>query len=165
MTDSHTVTLLMTEFVTHDTKRFLVTKPDGFDYDAGQGVEMAINTPRWKDEWRPFTPTSLQRDKVLEFIIKGYPDHDGVTEQLHGLEPGAELLLSDVFGTIKYQGPGVFIAAGAGITPFIAICREQHEQNKIEGSTLLFTNKTPADVILERELRHYFGDRCLMTCT
>ena len=33
------------------------------------------------------------------------------------------------------------------------------------GCRLLYANKTPADVICEKELRHYLGERCILTCT
>lgn len=29
----------------------------------------------------------------------------------------------------------------------------------------MFSNKTPADIICEKEFRHYLGDRCILTCT
>ncbi|WP_096527034.1 FAD-binding oxidoreductase [Candidatus Nitrosoglobus terrae] len=162
---TYTVTLLMAEFVTHDVKRFIIEKPSLLNYQPGQGVELIINQPQWKDKGRAFTPTSLKEDKVLEFIIKKYPDHHGVTEKLHSLQPGAELLISDPFGTITYQGPGVFIAGGAGITPFMAIIRELARNHQLAKHSLIFSNKTPADIICEQEFRFYFGERCLLTCT
>ena len=165
MAERHTVTLLMSEFVTHDVRRFVVSKPPGFAFEPGQGVELAINESPWQDEARPFTPTSLIDDGVLEFIIKRYSDHEALTRALHGLTPGAELLLSEPFGTISYQGPGVFLAGGAGITPFMAILRERARAAELEGNSLIFSNKTPADIICEKELRHYLGDRCILTCT
>jgi len=165
MAERHTVTLLMSEFVTHDVKRFLVSKPPGFSFEPGQGVELAIKESPWQDEARPFTPTSLNGDGVLEFTIKRYSDHEGVTRALHGLSPGEELLLSEPFGTISYQGPGVFLAGGAGITPFMAILRERAHAAELDGNTLIFSNKTPADVICEKELRHYLEERCILTCT
>lgn len=162
---NHSVNLLMSQFVTHDVKRFIVSKPAGFSIVPGQGVELAINRPGLSGQGRPFTPTGLAADKVLEFTIKAYPDHAGVTQALHQLEPGAELLMSEPFGTINYQGPGVFIAGGAGITPFLAILRELMRRGKLDGQTLIFSNKTPRDVICEKELRHLLGDRCLLICT
>jgi ferredoxin-NADP reductase len=165
MADPHRVTLLMSEFVTHDVRRFLVSKPPGFSFEAGQAVELAINRSPWQQERRPFTPTSLVDDGVLEFTIKRYPDHQGVTEALHGLSSGAELLLSEPFGTISYKGPGVFLAGGAGITPFVAILRERARASKLDHHTLIFSNKTPTDIICEKELRDYFGKRCILTCT
>ena len=165
MSEQYDATLLMSEFVTHNVKRFVVTKPAAFDYRPGQGVELAIDHPDWRDEGRPFTPANLVTDNALEFVIKKYPSHNGVTEQLHQLESGAKLLLSPAFGTIAYRGPGVFLAGGAGITPFLAILREQMREGAIGDSTLIYSNKTPDDVICEKELRHYLGDRCVLTYT
>lgn len=165
MAKQHSVKLLMREFVTRDVQRFIVSRPDNFIFKAGQGVELTINHPDWQAEGRPFTPTSLVDDGVIEFMIKAYPSHGGVTQQLHQLTPGAELLMSEPFGTISYQGPGVFIAGGAGITPFIAILRQHWRSGSMEQNSLIFSNKTPADVLCERELRHYMQDRCILTCT
>lgn len=162
---NHTVTLLMSQFVTHDVKHFIVSKPEGFSIVPGQGVELAVNQPGLQEQGRPFTPTGLAGDQVLEFTIKAYPDHAGVTQALHQLEPGAELLMSEPFGTIRYEGPGVFIAGGAGITPFLAILRDLAGKGELDGQTLIFSNKTPRDVICERELRHVLGGRCILTCT
>ena len=162
----YTSTILMTEFVTHDVKRFILSRPENFEFKPGQGIKFVINEPAWqKEEGHPFTPTSLQDDRVLEFMIKKYPADKGVTERLHSLEPGAEILLSEAFGTITYKGEGTFIAAGAGITPFVAIFRMLSREGKIGGNSLLFSNKTPADIICETELRHYLGSRCILTCT
>jgi ferredoxin-NADP reductase len=162
---NQTVTLLMSQFVTHDVKHFILTKPAGFAWTPGQGVELAIDLPGLRDQGRPFTPTCLAADQVLEFTIKAYPDHGGVTQALHRLEPGAQLLVSESFGTISYQGPGVFIAGGAGITPFLAILRSLAREGRLDGHGLIFSNKTPADVICEKELRHLLGERCILTCT
>ena len=162
---NHSVNLLMSQFVTHDVKHFIVSKPDGFSIVPGQGVELAINQPGLRERGRPFTPTGRDADRVLEFTIKAYPAHAGVTQALHQLEPGAELLMSEPFGTISYQGPGVFIAGGAGITPFLAILRGLARKGELDKQTLIFSNKTPADVICEKELRHLLGERCLLTCT
>lgn len=162
---NHTVTLLMSQFVTHDVKHFIVSKPEGFSIVPGQGVELAVNRLELREQSRPFTPTGLAGDRVLEFTIKAYPDHAGVTQALHQLEPGAELLMSEPFGTIRYEGPGVFIAGGAGITPFLAILRDLAGKGELDRQTLIFSNKTPRDVICERELRHVLGERCILTCT
>jgi len=109
---------------------------------------------------------NLAEDRVIEFTIKGYPEHRGVTKALHGLKPGSRLLMSVSFGTIHYQGRGTFIAGGAGITPFMAILRELASTGDLDGHSLIFANKTPADIICEKELRHYLGVvRCRFLCT
>lgn len=159
------VTLLMSQFVTHDVKHFIVSKPEGFSIVPGQGVELAIDQPDWREQGRPFTPTGLADDRVLEFTIKAYRDHTGVTQALHRLAPGAGLLMSEPFGTIRYEGPGVFIAGGAGVTPFLAILRDLAARRELDSQSLIFSNKTPRDVICEKELRHALGERCILTCT
>lgn len=161
----HTTTLLLREHVTHDVKRFVVERPEGFEWSPGQGVEMALDEEGWREEGRPFTPTSHPDDRVLEFTIKGYPEHEGVTHRLHQLRPGATLHVSEPFGTLTDRGPGVFLAGGAGLTPFLAILRHRADRGELGDSTLIFANKTRDDVICEKELRHHLGERCILTLT
>ncbi len=161
----YSATLLMSGFVTHDTRRFVVSRPEGLSFEPGQGVELAIDREPWKGQGHPFTPTCLPGDQVLEFTIKRYPESDGFTVALHDLEPGAPLSLSESFGTITYRGPGVFIAAGAGITPFLAILRRLADQGTLDGHRLFYSNKTEADLICGQELRHYLGEQALFTYT
>jgi predicted ferric reductase len=94
---------------------------------------VSINTPNLKTK-RPFTFTSLNDNDYLEFIIKIYDSNDGVTE-LGKLKQGDELLIHDVWGAIEYK-EGVFIAGGAGVTPFIAILRQLQAENKIANNKL-----------------------------
>jgi ferredoxin-NADP reductase len=152
------VKLLFSEFETHDTKRFLFEKPDGYEFTPGQATEVHLSQEEWEDEGRPFTFTSSQTDLLLEFFIKKYPEHDAVTKRLHELKPGDSINLSAVWGTITYHGPGTFLAAGAGVTPFIAILRDLKRKGTLEGNSLIFSNKCHADIILEREFRHMFTD-------
>lgn len=158
--------ILQTEFVTHDVKRFVVKKPKGFRCEPGQAVKLALDSGDLRHEERPFSPTSLPDDEILEFTIKRYPERDRVTEALHRCNAGDGLLISKrAFGTITYQGPGVFIAGGAGLTPLLAIIRQLGAAGELDGQTLVFSNDTPRDVICEKELRAAFGERCFLTCT
>jgi ferredoxin-NADP reductase len=149
----HIVKILTAEFVTHNVKRFVVEKPLGYEFIAGQATEVAINKPGHEKEFRPFTFTSIPGTVNLEFIIKIYTGHDGMTEKLLAVTAGDELLLGEVFGSIGFAGPGLFIAGGAGITPFISIFRQLKTDNRLAGNTLLFANKTEADIILKDELK------------
>ncbi len=151
------VKIISIQEVAHNVRRFRLEKPAGYTFIPGQATQISINKPLWRDEKRPFTFTSLKEDPYLEFTIKRYPDHHGVTDQLHQLAPGDELVLRDVWGAIEYKGPGYFIAGGAGITPFLAILHQLHKEEKLQGNTLFFSNKTSADVIDEQELRTMLG--------
>ena len=96
------VAILKTEMVTHNVRHYRVEKPKNFHFGPGQATEVSIDKDGWRDEKRPFTFTSLQNDDTLEFTIKSYRDHPGVTNALWGLEAGDRLLLRDVWGTIQY---------------------------------------------------------------
>ncbi|MGH6897477.1 MAG: FAD-binding oxidoreductase [Geminicoccaceae bacterium] len=161
----HPVTILKVEPVTHDVRRFTVAKPEGFRFEPGQATLVSINRPEWQKEKRPFTFTSLNEWPELEFTIKIYSDHGGVTNALGGLEPGDELVIRKPWGTIQYQGPGTFIAGGAGVTPFIAILRQLTKDGKLAGNTLLFSNKTSRDIILRDEFEAMAGLACVFTVT
>ena len=159
------VRILMTEFVTHDVKRFIVEKPKGYAFLPGQATLLSIPKPKWESEFREFSFTSMNQDQVLEFIVKAYSDHNGFTKQLHTLEPGDELTVHAPFGTILYNGKGVFLAGGAGITPFIAILRHLYKTNQLKGNKLIFSNKESKDIILEKEFRQLLGEDLVLTLT
>jgi ferredoxin-NADP reductase len=156
-----TVRILKSEFITPDVKRFVVTKPPGLTFEPGQGCMLAIDQDVWRDMWRAFTFTSLPEGRTLEFIVKIYNERQGVTQMMGLLRKDDMLLLKDVFGTITYKGPGTFFAAGAGITPFISIFRDLHKKKQLKGCTLIYSNRTVHDVILDRELSRLLGKRYL----
>ncbi len=144
--------------VTHDVMKIVTEKPDGYKFTPGQATEIAINKKGWLEEKRPFSFTCLPNNDYLEFTIKTYPEHKGVTNELMKLKKKDELILHEVFGAISYTKEGVFIAGGAGITPFISIFRHLQKQNKIGNNVLLFANKTQADIVLEQEFNKMLGD-------
>src|SRR5262249_39578848 len=123
----------------------------------GQATELAILKPGLEKERRPFTFTNLPEAEHLEFMIKIYTGHQGMTENLLNVNAGDEFMLHDVFGTIRYKGPGLYLDAGAGITPFISIFRQLKKQNNLQGTTLLFANRTLDDVIAKSELTQLLG--------
>jgi ferredoxin-NADP reductase len=140
-------------------------KPDGYSFHPGQATDLSIHQPGLEEETRPFTFTALADKPYLEFTIKRYPDHHGITDRLHQLTPGDELILRDVWGAIEYRGPGYFIAGGAGITPFIAILRNLHAKKKAAGNKLFFSNKTSSDIIYKEELENILGTDAVFILT
>jgi len=155
--EEHVVKIIRIEQVTHDVKRFQVERPEGYSFVPGQATEVSINTRELVLEKRPFTFTSINSNPYLEFTIKIYPSHHGITNELGKLKEGDELMIGEVWGAINYKGKGVFIAGGAGVTPFISILRDLQSKNDISGNTLVFANKTKSDIILEAEFKSLLG--------
>ncbi len=159
------VKILDTIPVTHNVRHYRVERPKGFKFTPGQATELSIDRTGWEDKKRPFTFTSLPDDDVLEFTIKSYFDHTGVTNQLWSLGAGDSLILRDAWGTIQYRGQGTFIAGGAGVTPFIAILRHLNATGKIAGNRLIVSNQTEKDIILRDEFEAMKGLDIIWTVT
>jgi ferredoxin-NADP reductase len=157
--EEHILKIRSIRNATHDVLRITLDKPSGYSFVPGQATEVAINKEEWKEERRPFTFTCLPSDDHLEFTIKTYPTRKGVTNALRDLKPGDELILHDVWGAISYKGEGVFIAGGAGVTPFIAIFRDLNSKKQIGGNSLIFANKTRADIIDEADFKKMLGSK------
>jgi hypothetical protein len=148
---SHTITLRKIEPVTHDSYRLVFDRPEGYDFTPGQATDMALDRDGWREETRPFTFTSQPEDPALEFTIKTYPEHAGVTREIATLVPGETVRIGGPWGAIHDAGPGIFIAGGAGVTPFIPILRRRARDGTLAGTHLIFANRTEDDIILREE--------------
>jgi ferredoxin-NADP reductase len=155
---AQTVKIISVEHLTHDVLRIVAEKPTGLNFIVGQAVDISLHKQGWEQELRAFTFTSLPEDEHIEFTIKTYPSHNGVTQQLLSSTKGDELIIHDIFGDISYKGEGIFIAGGAGVTPFVAILKQLEKENKVGHNKLIFANKTKADIILEDKFCQLLGD-------
>lgn len=140
-------------------------KPAGYNFSPGQATEVALQYEGWEKEKRPFTFTCLPQDNYLEFTIKTYEAHQGVTKRIATIAPGDEFEIGDSWGTIDYKGEGVFIAGGAGVTPFLSILRDLQQKGKLGSNQLICSNKFEDEIICFDELKSMLGGRFLNTIT
>jgi ferredoxin-NADP reductase len=150
---THTLTLQDIRHVTHDTVHLTFDRPEGYDFRAGQANRWGLDVEGMRDAAKPFTITSLPDEPRLEFVVKTYPvaqhpEHDGVTERIGKMEAGERIFVGDPYGDIRDEGPGVFVAGGAGVTPFIPILKARRREGTLGGCTLLYSNKAERDIIL-----------------
>jgi ferredoxin-NADP reductase len=153
----HIVKIKSIKHITHDVIKIVTDKPRHYNFTPGQATEISVNKEGWIKEKRPFTFTCLPQHDYLEFSIKTYPSHKGVTNELLQLKKNNELILHDVFGAIAYKSEGIFIAGGAGVTPFICIFRDLQSKKLIGNNKLIFANKTKGDIILAEEFKTLLG--------
>lgn len=151
------LTILASEFITPDTKRFVTTKPKDFVFTPGTALLLSINTPEYEDIVRPYSITSINNVDYLEFIIKSYPDGK-FSQKVTSLNAGEKFLVHGDASGVKFRGPGIFIAGGSGITAFISIIRALHASNNMRNVGLLYSAQSPQDVILGKELKDIFGE-------
>lgn len=155
----NTIKIKSIQHITHDVLQIVTEKPTHFKFIPGQATELSINKEGLKNEKKPFTFTSIPDSELLEFTIKTYPSHKGFTNEILKLKINDELILHDVFGAIVYKGEGVFIAGGAGVTPFISIFRNLQSKNEIGNNALIFANKKKEDIILDQEFKKILGKK------
>ncbi len=153
------VKILKKEQLTHDVVRMTLERPRDYFFSAGQGIDFKLpHIDSVRDKVSPFTFTGLNSDQHLQLTTKCYVSHHGITEQiLNTLKVGDEVVISEPFDTVALKGPGVFIAGGTGVTPFIAILRQLKVEGKLAGNSLFFFNKTKADTFMEDEFRSLLG--------
>ena len=161
----HSVRIRKIEKITHNVRRYTLEKPAGFKFEPGQATDVSIDREGFREKKNPFTFTALNDWDHLEFTIKSYFDHDGVTRALWELSEGDRLIIRDPWGTITYKGPGTFIAGGAGVTPFIAILRQLQADGKLDGHRLIVSNKREDDIILRSEFEAMANDGLDVTWT
>lgn len=155
------IKIISIKYLNHDVLEIKTKKPKDYSFNPGQATDVAIFKDDWKEEKRPFTFTNLPSDDHLQFTIKTYPSHNGVTEQLAKLKKGDELTVGEAYGAIAFKGNGMFISGGAGITPFISILKALEKKNSLRGNSLLFANKTTKDIFLQETLESFLGSNYL----
>lgn len=156
---NYTSTVLNKTWITHNVFQLSIEKPSSFIYQLGQAVEIALykGTEFLKG---PFTITSIyEKDDDLQFIIKAYPEHHGISIALSKLKVHDTVFITEPWDSFSYNGTGIFIAAGSGITPFVPLLRLLKEKNKIEGHSVIFANRRERDIILNKELNEILGNR------
>ncbi|MBM3232588.1 flavodoxin reductase [Candidatus Pacearchaeota archaeon] len=163
MAKEHIVIIEEIVDVSNNVKRFRLDKPPGFKFIPGHSV--MISLPENIKDSHPFSFTSTNDDSYLEFHIKKYNSPGNFTSRLHSLKPGDSLILSDQFGSIRYTKPGLMIAAGQAITPFIAILRQLKRDNSLTGNTLLHSVSRRDDLFLENELKSFLGNNYIIALT
>ncbi|MDY6836337.1 MAG: FAD-dependent oxidoreductase [Thermodesulfobacteriota bacterium] len=139
---------------THDVKTFELKPQEPIAFTPGQYFLVSILSDEdLKDEWRPMTFTSLPWDKHITFAAKRM---GRITHALHELPVGAQLRLKGPKGESlnfdeSIKEDLVFLAGGSGITPCLSIIRYVIAKDLRNKMLLLFSNKSPKDIIYREE--------------
>ncbi|MEM6898205.1 MAG: FAD-binding oxidoreductase [Pseudomonadota bacterium] len=136
-----------------NTYQLRFQRDEPFDWKPGQAVRLAFVGSHEHVGSRLSTPISLPGDDHLDFIVKVYPDGNGFTEKLPSIRAGQSFRLTPAYGTLFDRGPGVLVAGGSGITPFLSILRSRlDETGTLDGYKLIYCNQRYQDIVLKEEL-------------
>lgn len=155
------VSILKINRITQDVKLFTIEKPKSYTFKPGEHASISLDNPESKDKKRPFSFISKPSNSNLEIAIKIYFEHNGITKEINNLRVGDNLILGESSGNLLYKKPGIFIAGGMGITPFLSIFRSLNEE-ELKKNKLIYSNKTKEDIFAESELIKLLPEKSLI---
>lgn len=138
---------------THDVKSFRFSRANSLSYKAGQFMFVTLKIGEQKMR-KPFSISSSPTEKdYIEFTkrLTGHP----FSNMLDALKVGDPVTIDAPFGNFTFEGEFERIAllsGGVGITPLRSICRFCTDVRLNTKVTLLYGNRTEADIVFRQEL-------------
>lgn len=127
-------------------------------YHPGQYVGIGLQIDgRW--HWRSYSLTSIGggRDKTISITVKANPDGFLSTHLVDGVAPGTVIRLAAPKGDFRLPEPVpgtiLFVTAGSGITPVIAMLRALEARGQSPDICHVHAAPTRDDVIFLDEMR------------
>jgi len=155
---AHEVRLLGSEPVAAGTFQFRLTRPSGFEFEAGQSVTLALTDPPAEPNsaHRAFSLASAPSDPELAVATR-MREGSAYKRALGALPAGASLRLRGPRGTMTLHEDAaraaVFIAGGIGITPFLSMLRQAARERSVRAMRLAYSNRAPGDAPYLAELK------------
>lgn len=140
------------------TMALTLVKPDGFDFRAGQYVELVLSSFHSRDREgnsRTFSLASAPYGRDLQIAMRmngtGYKRFladapPGTTVELRG--PAGEFQLDE-----NGSRPAVLLAGGIGIAPFLSMIRQAVHDRSERQIYLFYSNRYPNSVAYLSELK------------
>src|ERR1700680_4265007 len=145
---------------TEDSATVTIKPGWGFsgDYQPGQYLGIGVQVGgRW--HWRSYSLTSIPRrdKKSISITVKATPEGFLSSHLVNGVEPGTVVRLAAPRGDFALPDPAparlLFVTAGSGITPVIAMLRSLGQRS--ESPDIMHIHSAPVvdEVIFHDELR------------
>ena len=170
---AHVTRLLKRRDLTDDTAAFLLARPEGFAWRAGQSINLTLVEPAETDAkgaTRTFSLVSAPGEATLEIATRLRTS--AFKRVLASLVPGAPLQMRGPGGKFTLpegDRPVVMAAGGIGITPFVSIWRDVAARGGAQPITLLYSTRRAQDAPYLEELaalqRRAAGARLVHTAT
>lgn len=130
------------------------------DYRPGQYVGIGLRVDgRW--HWRSYSLTSVPRrhDRNITITVKATPEGFLSTHLVNGVTPGTIVRLAAPRGDFALPDPPppkiLFISAGSGITPLMAMLRSLTGRGQVRDIVHLHSAPSADAVIFHDELREF----------
>jgi len=161
---TYDVKLLSRHEIADGTMEFHFTRPDGFDFKAGQAIELVLPEPAGGHAF-----SLVNAPSEGELVVATRMRDSAYKRALRALAIGACVKVDGPFGSLTlHRNPSraaVFIAGGIGITPFMSIVRNAVEECLKHPMALVYSNRRARDAAYLDELRSIENLRLVATLT
>jgi len=144
----YTAKLLRKEVVAEATAAFHFEKPKGFEYMAGQTIDLTLLNPAETDKdgnTRPYTIASAPHEDDL--IIATRMRDSSFKRTLRDAGEGLLIEMEGPFGSFtlheNIRRPAIILVGGIGITPFRSMIMDALHRNLPHQIYLFYSNRTP----------------------
>lgn len=139
---------------TRDVRTIRMARPDGFDFRAGQAMNVAFEADGRKLTRRVSISSAPESDVYLEISVKRHGK--GAEALLAAAKVGSFLALQPPEGSFLYpEGDGrpvVLVGGGEGAAPLMSMLRHAVVSDQSRRVTLLLSVRTAEDLPYRREL-------------
>jgi ferredoxin-NADP reductase len=150
--------LISREEIAESTMAFHFRKPEGFDFRAGQAIDLTLLNPPETDaegNTRAFSIGSAPSDP--DIVVATRMHESAFKRVLKAAEPGLKVEIEGPMGSLTLHKnpskPAVFLAGGIGITPFRSMLRDAALNNLPHVIDLFYSNRRPEDAPFLDELQ------------
>lgn len=161
----HEVKLKGRVAVAEGTMAFRLSKPEGFEFKAGQAIRLELIDPPAEAGQGSRTLSLVSAPFEQELAVATRMRDSAFKRALKALPDGASIRIDGPFGDLTLDDaarPAVFIAGGIGITPFMSMLRHAAEHRSPQPLFLAYSNRRPEDAAfldelqqLERKNQHF----------
>ena len=154
---THEVNLRRHASVAEDTMAFYFEKPAGFEFKAGQSIDLTLIDPEETDAEGNTRAFSLISSPFEDELAVATRMRDTAFKRvLKKLVPSSKVRIAGPFGSFTLHNnagrAGVFLAGGIGITPFFSIVKQACHDRLPHRLFLFYSNKRPEDAAFLEEL-------------
>jgi CDP-4-dehydro-6-deoxyglucose reductase, E3 len=140
----------------------LELRPTGPRIDFQPGQYVLVSDVGYERTPRSYSIANAPRsDGTVTLLVTRIPDGE-LSSWLHQIETGCQLLLSGPYGSFvadpDASDPVLYLAAGSGLAPVRALIEAGLARRRHPPMTLLFSARTPADLIDNEQLERWDAD-------
>jgi ferredoxin-NADP reductase len=155
---THSVKLKDRKEVAEGTMAFFFDRPAGFEFVAGQSIDLTLLDPPETDAEGNTRALSLASAPYeADLMVATRLRNTAFKRVLKTMPLGTEVKIDGPFGSMtlhkKVARPAVFLAGGIGITPFRSIVHQAITTNTGHRLFLFYSNRRPEDTAFLAELQ------------